>query len=244
MFFRNLKITIVLMAVAISCSFSSVYGANTPLENSTSNSKLVVDSATEYLSDWLKDKYEKFSIRHVGKIELRSKEKIVIQVPELRYIKAEKRMSVWVDIYSKGRRIRSIPVWFAVEAYQNVYVATKNIGLRKNLFVNDLKVELRDITTTSDSVIHKEKIIGMQLKRPILKGQMLTWESLEKVPAVSVNQKIKVVLKDENLHLVTTGVAANSGNIGEIIRVFPNSNQRENFIAKVIAKGVVLVSER
>ncbi len=159
----------------------------------------IIEFAEKKIRTWLSEKYPRFEVEQVGEIVVPAFDfqSASINVLDIKSKNAEKRMVVWVELNDRdNHKIKSVPVWFSVKAFEKVYVSTRNIGLRKDLFVDDLEVQERDITHLRDMpVVYGKKIVGMQLRKPLQQGGILTYSALEKIPAVRFKQRVRVILE-------------------------------------------------
>ena len=151
-----------------------------------------------------------------------------------------KRMNVALDI-SVGDYRQIILVWFNVNAKIAVAVSKTDIGIGTRL--NDALFESRIVDigdTQSPVVIGSVPLSHMRTRLPLLAGQALTRMDIEPAPTVGRQQEVTVQAVTKGITLETNGIALNDGEVGKMVRV-RNSRSGEDFIAQVVAPGIVKV---
>ena len=237
-----MKSVIALTLLIISNMLSVVYAGN-----SSELDKQVISVASDALSAYLSSKdLDKFEIRQVGKIlslpKIKSKTNIVSR--KIDADKISSRMLVWVDIKTKEKLSKSVPVWFAVKAHKSVLVAGENIGLRADIKRSDFQTKVVNIAPLYAKPVEIDADLNvLQLNKPLQKDHVLTINHVEDKPAVRSKKTVKVVLESNGIKLETLGIAKRDADIGDSVEVSPEGNSEESFVAKVIGEGLVLVSD-
>lgn len=131
-----------------------------------------------------------------------------------------KRVCVWLN---NGKQ--HIPVWFRVRAYTNVWVANHTSSYNTLVLKEAFSWKERNIAG----------LIGMPakslpenawLKSSIETDKILLASHTKNAPAIIHGQTIKVHFISPRINLVMDAVALADGNIGQMIRVKNNRNQK------------------
>ncbi len=147
-----------------------------------------------------------------GKLELRT-DSLIGRWPR-------SRVAVPVHIYVAGRIVRSVALWFRVEAWRDVW------ALRTDAPAGASAENLRwlqkkaDIAALRDTPLQSsEQVAGMRLRRPLRAGSALTLEDFEAVPDVEPRYPVEIDLQYGLIHLHGKGVALASGSRGDTVLV-------------------------
>ena len=210
---------------------------------------LAVDHYVKYaqssLKQWLMLTTDRFDITQKGSYKDILVPKGVVRIESHLSNKTtlKHRMSVWVDIYVSDEHFRSIPVWFAVEAYNNVLIAKGNMKKGHIISKNDFQSENTNIANKQGSPVQAfDGIINMRLKRPVNTGDIITKNVLENVPEVTEHQKVIIQAQIGTTQLFTKAIALQDGRLGDVITVRnPSSNM--SYMATVIGKELLIAEE-
>lgn len=154
--------------------------------------------------------------------------------------RAAKRMCVWVDVVVKGRRVQSLPVWFAVSAYRPVAVATRALVAQEAIDSVDVRFEERDVAAINGkAILAGHDFSAQRMRRPVGAGQALVASDVEARPTVSRHQEIDVRVSAGSVVIDTKGIALAEGRVGQNILV-RNPDSQETYYARVIADGKVM----
>jgi flagella basal body P-ring formation protein FlgA len=153
-----------------------------------------------------------------------------------------KRMCVWVDVAVQGRRVQSIPVWFAVTAYRPVALTTRALGVHESIAAGDVRFEERDIAGIGGKPLTPgHDFAAQRTRRPVGMGQIVTEVDVEARPMVIRQQEIDVRVTAGSVVIETKGIAMAEGNVGQRILV-RNPLSQESYYAKVVADGRVVAA--
>ena len=151
------------------------------------------------------------------------------------------RMCVWLDIFVDGDRYQSLPLWFKVKAYKDVYVFKRNVSARTGFKQRHLRIEPRDIASlTGNPVAIDAELDAVWLVRYKTKKSVLLQRDVEPLPVVLKKQTVVVRLASGPIQIETTGIAKADGKLGDAIKV-ENPTGTGSFMAKVVDVGVVAV---
>lgn len=152
------------------------------------------------------------------------------------------RMNVWVDISVDGKRHVSLPVWFTVQAHQNVYVLTSGHSRNQPIDVSRLRIEEREVSASSAPPLPvSSRHPTLRARHDLLSGTWIRVRDVEHRPPVVRHQEIAVQVKMPNVQIMTRGLALNDGRLGDKIAV-QNPDSGKQYLARVVSDGTVLVT--
>lgn len=134
-------------------------------------------------------------------------------------------------IYKKD----SLPVWFAVKAYQSVLVAPQRIKSHTLIHRNNFLLKKRNIAGLKYPPVTRLSQ-NIWLKKSINKNHILTMEDLSPKPQIIQGQKVKVTLAQQGISILTEALAQSEGYTGQIIRM-KNPRTNKYFTATVTGKN-------
>lgn len=144
--------------------------------------------------------------------------------------------SIPVEIEQEGKIVKRLRINLKVRVFREVFVANKNIKKGEKISEN-LKKELREVTNIPD--VAEETDMNNKVAAHFLKeGKIISKNDLEEEPAILKNSPVEIVLKEGAIFITTSGIALNSGKIGEKIQVLAFINKKI-FSAKVLDKNKV-----
>jgi flagella basal body P-ring formation protein FlgA len=154
-----------------------------------------------------------------------------------------RRMLVHVDVHVGPQHWRTIPVWFAVRAWQPVWVARTALAAGQPVGDEHFRVERAEVAgLTSPALPTRQPPEPLRLRRALEPGTVLTALHVERQPAVARHQPVQVQVQAGAVSLQASGLAMADARIGEQVRVL-NPTSRESFTARVVAAGLVVVEE-
>lgn len=160
--------------------------------------------------------------------------------PRLCQVALSKRMCVWLDVRIDGRPYRSLPVWVAVQAYNPVWVVKRALEAQQVVNPEDVMQEVREIAGITDALPTNRRWDAWRLRRPVAVGEVLRERDLQRVPAVSRAQDVRVRVAAGAVAVETQGTALADGRIGDRVKIVSPKNQMTYF-GRVVEQGVVLV---
>ena len=135
------------------------------------------------------------------------------------------------------------PHWVSVNARikKNVLVSKRFLNFDERISDSDFETKLMDITYSKEDPVTFESFKTYQkTARPVTKGKPIFPSDLKRDPAAERGQTVKVIVGDSTFEVSLSGVAEESGHIGDMIRV-KNPDNKKVFSAVVIEKGVVRI---
>ncbi|MCW9016479.1 MAG: flagellar basal body P-ring formation chaperone FlgA, partial [Kangiellaceae bacterium] len=141
-------------------------------------------------------------------------------IRNLEKMKFNKRVSVWVELVNRGKKVAQIPVWIKLEVFDFVLVANKDVRAKQRLQKNMYERELRRVTGITEQVISKlPEGKKFWSKKSIKAGEVLSNKSIALEPLVKRSQQIQVDYFKNGISISMQGKALKSGNVGDEIRV-------------------------
>jgi flagella basal body P-ring formation protein FlgA len=136
-----------------------------------------------------------------------------------------------VDVVRHGRRLKRIPLSFAVRATDKVAVARRNIAAGEALSEDNVAFAERETSSVHGTCIRSARELkGKVAARPLRAGQPLVRRWMEKAESPVViqrNQRVFLVLETATLRAVTVGKALQKARQGESARALNPSSGRE-----------------
>lgn len=155
-----------------------------------------------------------------------------------------RRMVVNVDVVVDARHWRTLPVWFAVQAWRPVWVARAPLIPGQSAGAESFYAERREVTAfASPPLLADRPLDGLRLRSAMTAGAVLTAAQVEPRPAVARNQSVDVRVNAGPVELQTVGMALGDARIGELVRVL-NPMSNESYAARVVANGLVVAGDR
>jgi len=107
-----------------------------------------------------------------------------------------------------------------ISYFGNVLVATERLGRHKILGADNSKIERMDITSlTSNPLTSDDSLAEFWTKRDIRKGQIISSNSVEKIPTILSGQGVSILYRSSALEISLSGIAVESGYTGEKIKI-------------------------
>jgi flagella basal body P-ring formation protein FlgA len=205
-----------------------------------------IDPAREALLDHLRARYPQLARIDIAPVGSFTPLLLPSGVPSfsVRAIRTDllaKRVNVWVDVSVNGVRAASLPVWFAVNAYRSVVVATRNVARYERVGKADLRIEERDVAGMSEPLAVMRATESLRTRQPLTAGEIVLTSGIETAPSVSRNQEIQVQVHSGGVVIETSGIALQEGRVGDRITV-RNPGSRKDYVAKIISEGSAMVS--
>jgi flagellar basal body P-ring formation protein FlgA len=104
-------------------------------------------------------------------------------------------------------------------AYAELPVAVRAIRSTSIITNADLSTARTPVSRANGCVSSMEDVIGMQAKRNIASGVLIKYNDLVKPTLIRQNDAVSIIYSKDNIKLRTTGVAMESGAIGDSIKV-------------------------
>ena len=153
-----------------------------------------------------------------------------------------RRSVVWVDIGRAGQPPRtSYPLWFEVEAWGSVPVATIDVPAGAQVASDKEKPERMDVASLDGKeLVSPDQLQGLVALAPIHRGDALTRDRFRVADEVEAGQDVRLQIRAGTLEIQTRGVALEGGADGQRVRV-RNASSGEVLVAEVAGKGLLRV---
>jgi flagella basal body P-ring formation protein FlgA len=166
-----------------------------------------------------------------GRRELRARVAAAPGVPE--------RVAAWVDVLVDGRRYQSVPVRFAVRAYQPVLAARVALASGASPAPEAFEIVEAQVAGAADAPVAPDADVrGLRLTRALAAGEILTWAHAARAPAVRRNEAVRVRAAAGRVAVEDLAFALEDARPGQIVRLrSPRSG--EIYAGRVTAAGLV-----
>lgn len=151
--------------------------------------------------------------------------------------------TIWVEIINHSKLIKKFPVSVDISIEQDVVIAKGKIGRGKIVDSAMISVEKRIINQDWENVIMPgDQIIGLESRRVIKQGVILTKNLFRNPPAIKRGELIKVQVCAGNLIITTAGIARGEGSAGDKIKVESKPTGKK-VIGTIQSPGLVVVRQ-
>lgn len=124
--------------------------------------------------------------------------------------------------------------------FENLPVARRNLTQGDKINPADFESARKDVTFSPGYVGQIEEIAGRTLLYPVIKGEALQLRQLKAEVSVEKGQIVQIQLKGENFILSSSGVAEQSGAVGDFIKI-KNVESQKVISGIILGKGLVEV---
>ena len=123
-------------------------------------------------------------------------------------------------IATKGKKTSSSIVSVKVQLYKKLLVANRNIERKEVLAKSDFETQVVDVTKLNGNPVSVDFLLtDYRIKSFVKKGEILLEEKLEKIPLVSVGDKVNAEVKNGNVTISTEAFARQHGSKGDLIEL-------------------------
>lgn len=208
-----------LLTGLLSAGFGTVHATQAVAADAAACAVALPRCAEETLRAQLAPAFEKVELRaQAADLSLRAGESVRVRPVPWAGLPA-RRMTVWMDVVSRGRVTRAKPVEVEVHAYVTGWAATSDVRPgATSLNEAGLRPTLVDVTTLG-AAPWREALDGHRLRKPLLAGQTLTVAHVEPVTAVTRGQLVDVTAGSGDLRIDAPARALQDGQVGDLIQV-------------------------
>lgn len=108
----------------------------------------------------------------------------------------------------------------SVEVFDPVLVASRFLNKGTVLVAADFHAERRDLSTLPGGYeTAPERLIGKQLRRPLMAGTVISPQAVRTLPAIRRGETVTLVIREGGLEVGSSGVALGDASGGERLRV-------------------------
>ena len=136
-------------------------------------------------------------------------------------------VSVTVEAWVDGLRIRSVSVPVRVSALFEVLVAARPIGRHALLVAEDVRLERREVVAGQEPIRELGSVLGRRAVRGISPGETVLAGMVELPPLVRRGEIVLLTAEGRGLRAVTQGEAKEEGKAGQVVRVRNLASGRE-----------------
>lgn len=156
-----------------------------------------------------------------------------------RHLHMAREVDIPVDVRVNGALYRSVNVWFSVHAYRKVLVYARDMSRHHVVTKSDLALQLKDVADLDKPLSERTfPATKLWLRHAVSAGEVVRRADLEAQPLVVRGENIEIRVDAGAIHISTTGVAEQSGAVGDVIRVkVPSAHSICR--ARVTARGEV-----
>lgn len=165
-------------------------------------------------------------------------------VPELMgKIRYGSSVSVRVSINVNGLQQMSVISVWRVRKFTEVLVSTRDIVSHTKLSESDVIFAKREVTNLDQVIFDIDKVIGLELKRSIPYGTVISPSMLTRPLLVKSGDNVTAISVSGSVVVQISGQALQGGAVGDIIRI-RNIASGKSFLAKIQNENTVLVVGR
>jgi flagella basal body P-ring formation protein FlgA len=148
-------------------------------------------------------------------------------------------VTVAVDLYVDGEKVRTLTVAGRVEVYANVYHATRPLKQNEMISVADLEVHKMNITEAADRFATlPDQVENRRVLRNIGVHQPLELKDLDKSLVLKRGDPVKIVYEEPGLSVTATGQANADASVGDTLAVV-NVSSKKTVYCKVVDSHTV-----
>ncbi len=137
------------------------------------------------------------------------------------------------------RQMNIITIW-RVRKFMEVLVAARDLPSQTTLEEADMVYDRREVTRVGDVIFQSADAVGLQLRRPLTVGSVITRSSLTKPEAIKAGDNVTIVSIAGNVTVKVAGQAVQGGAVGDVIRV-RNLSSGKSLLAKIQDRDTVVI---
>lgn len=112
----------------------------------------------------------------------------------------------------------NLPVKISITV--NYAVAARPLAANQELNAGDIAMQQGDLGALPGSVIlDPNSVLGRALNSPVAAGQALRQEQLRAAMAITQNQKVKIIFRQDGIEITNEGIAMSSAAEGQPVRI-------------------------
>lgn len=172
-----------------------------------------------------------------------------IQLTNLPQVAGEKNRIEWRELPLSGPFMVSVTnneghslAWISGQIKTDRSVVKANRVLRPGdtLQADDVRLEKADVSFSKDYYTDVQQILGKKVARAISASTTLSSIDIQRNYDVKQGQSVKVIAGNETFEITSTGIAQDSGVVGDVVRIRSVVNQKI-LSGRVLDKGLVRV---
>lgn len=150
-------------------------------------------------------------------------------------------IQVRVAVKINGSLQMHIVTAWRVKKIVNVLVAARDLPSRTIVSAEDFIYEPREIARIDEVVFDVESIIGLETKRPLSVGSVVSRSMLGKPQVIRSGDNVTILSKAGSVVVQAAGQALQSGSIGDVIRV-RNLGSGKTILARIESESTVVIT--
>lgn len=197
-----------------------------------------VEVAATALKQWLGTHYQEYEIQLEGDYPA-----LAVPIGPVNFItqmgavtRASTRMAVNVNILIDEHKVRAVPVWFKVAAYQQAMLLNRDVARLSELTPDVVSRQRLDVARLMAApVLDLAELTSLRTRTPMKAGQVITRDRMEFAPDVSKGDAVTVSARSGAIELQTRAVAMDDGATGDWIRV-TDPKSESGYRVRIIGK--------
>ena len=155
-----------------------------------------------------------------------------LEISETR-IDKKGNLSLVVDVLIEGNLEDRIRISGKVAVFENILCAVRDLPREKLISKEDVYFARKNLfSLRGDVVLENQAAEGKLLKKRVKKDDYIKFSSLEENPLIQKGDIVTLVVRTQNLLIVTTGISQEDGYADKLIKV-------ENIKSGKIVRGIV-----
>lgn len=147
-----------------------------------------------------------------------------------------------VTVSADGRIYEKISLKYNVKVYEDIIIAAKPIASREALTPDNLAYQRTNVARLTGSYYTDiNKIIGLNAKRTIAAGTLISDTFLEKPILVKRGSTVTILAYSGDMAISAAGEALQDGTEGQLIRI-RNTSSKRIVAAKVVGEGLAQIT--
>ena len=152
------------------------------------------------------------------------------------------RMQVKVDFMNNEEEtIRQVTVVAQVKSFTMVAVTAVDVNRGDGIEQDDVVMKKMNVAKYKDYFVSPFELEGMQAKRRLKAGTILTGKNVEPVPVIRRGDRVIMKACIGNIVITAEGTARENGGLNECIRVY-NEATRKTIICRVLNSRTVQIA--
>lgn len=132
----------------------------------------------------------------------------------------QRRMRVDVDVRVAGVLVRTLPLWFEVQAHAPRWVALRDLPAGEALSAGDFERRTVDVAKAgSPDVDLPSDVAGWRLSKAMRLGSVLSSTDIEETPWVRRQDDVTVEVRSAGVVIESRGTALADGRVGDVVAV-------------------------
>ncbi len=174
-------------------------------------------------------------------VEVKAIEKPRIRVKVPSGKKLNSRVQVKVEFMNnEGETSRQVNVVARVKTFATAAAILVDLNRDDVITQEDVVIKKMNVTKSKDYFDSFSGLKGMQAKRKLKAGSILTRKNVEPIPVIRRGDRVVMKACIGNIHITAEGIAREDGGLNENIRVY-NETTRKNIICRIINSQTVQI---